>query len=312
MLVYSSRRYYFLTVAEKLNITRAAEHLCVSQPSLTQYLNKLEQELGVKLFDRSFSPLRLTQAGKIYYDYLLKSLEQDKALARELDAIRLGENMPLNVGIPMQKCSEIVNEFLPRFIKENPDINISIWEGTSGTVKSRLEKGDIDIGFCHVLTDKDSDFITDVISREKVILICNSENPIAGGQKTSLDKPGQADVKLLNDQLFFQMSPDYLLYEIGEQQLEKNNVKPRQRLILSNLYSICSAVAENSSNGFAFMPDYVFDDARAAACMDHLAFLRLGQTDLNWMFAMIRKRGKQLKRNGSVFWRAVEDAYCKP
>ena len=308
--MYSNRRYYFLTVAETLNITRAAEHLCVSQPSLTQYLNKLENELGVKLLDRKFSPLRLTQAGQIYYNYLLKSRKQDEDLVRELDSLRLGENMPLNIGIPMQKCSDIVNEFLPRFIKENPDINISIWEGTSGTVKSRLEKGDIDIGFCHVLKEKDSEFITDVISREKIVLICNSESFAANGQKTSLDKPGEADVKLLNDHLFFQMGPEYLLYEIGENLLAKNNIHPKHRLVMSNLYSICSAVAENGSNGFAFMPDYVFNDARAAACMEHLAFLRLGNEDVNWMFAMVRKRDKNLNRNGTVFWRTVEETYC--
>lgn len=53
------RRYYFITIAETLNITRAAEQLMVSQPSLTQYLNKLESDLEIKLVGRSFTPLRL-------------------------------------------------------------------------------------------------------------------------------------------------------------------------------------------------------------------------------------------------------------
>ena len=51
--VYKGRKYYFITIAEVLNITRAAERLMVSQPSLTQYLNHLENELEVKLVDRN-------------------------------------------------------------------------------------------------------------------------------------------------------------------------------------------------------------------------------------------------------------------
>ena len=62
--MYSGRRYYFITIAETLNITRAAERLLVSQPSLTQYLNRLEKELDIKLVDRQFTPLRLTEAGR--------------------------------------------------------------------------------------------------------------------------------------------------------------------------------------------------------------------------------------------------------
>ena len=54
---------YCLTIVETGNITRAAEKHYISQPSMTQYLNKLEKRLGVKLFDRSSTPLSLTKAG---------------------------------------------------------------------------------------------------------------------------------------------------------------------------------------------------------------------------------------------------------
>ena len=54
---------YFLTIVETGNITRAAEKHYISQPSMTQYLNKLEKRLGIKLFDRSSTPLSLTKAG---------------------------------------------------------------------------------------------------------------------------------------------------------------------------------------------------------------------------------------------------------
>ena len=56
--------YYVSVLAEEQNLTRAAERLYISQPALTAYLNRLEAELGVRLFDRTVIPIRLTEAGR--------------------------------------------------------------------------------------------------------------------------------------------------------------------------------------------------------------------------------------------------------
>ena len=57
---------YVIAVAQEQNLTKAAARLYISQPALTSALNKLESELGVKLFDRKHSPIRLTAAGNLY------------------------------------------------------------------------------------------------------------------------------------------------------------------------------------------------------------------------------------------------------
>ena len=101
------RRYYFITIAETLNITRAAEQLMVSQPSLTQYLNKLESDLEIKLVDRSFTPLRLPEAGHVYYDYLVKQRSAEEALNAALKRLRCKGRRPLMIGIPLQKSHEL-------------------------------------------------------------------------------------------------------------------------------------------------------------------------------------------------------------
>ena len=60
--------YYVSVLAEEQNMTRAAERLYISQPALSAYLNRLEAELGVRLFDRGVIPIRLTEAGKALAD----------------------------------------------------------------------------------------------------------------------------------------------------------------------------------------------------------------------------------------------------
>ena len=59
-----SKLDYFITIAETGNLTKASEILYVSQPSLSQYLKRLEKSLGLELIDRNTSPLRLTYAGE--------------------------------------------------------------------------------------------------------------------------------------------------------------------------------------------------------------------------------------------------------
>ena len=61
---------YFLTIADSGSLTKAAEQLYVSQPSLSQYLKRLESSLGVELFDHKSSPLKLTYIGQRYYNYV--------------------------------------------------------------------------------------------------------------------------------------------------------------------------------------------------------------------------------------------------
>ena len=74
---------YFLTIAEVGNLTKAAQILYTTQPALSQYLKRLEKSLGVELFDRSTSPLKLTFTGERYYRHVLQLQKMDKELLKE-------------------------------------------------------------------------------------------------------------------------------------------------------------------------------------------------------------------------------------
>ena len=69
---------YFVTIVETGSLTKAAEKLYISQPSLSQYLKRLENSLGIDLFDRGTLPLRLTFAGERYYQYVLQIMKLEE------------------------------------------------------------------------------------------------------------------------------------------------------------------------------------------------------------------------------------------
>lgn len=90
---------YFAAIVEAGSLTRAAEQLYISQPSLSQYVKRLEANLGVELFDRSTSPLRLTYTGERYYQYVLQLMKLDENVRREFQDIKNQTSGRLRLGV---------------------------------------------------------------------------------------------------------------------------------------------------------------------------------------------------------------------
>lgn len=306
--MYSGRKYYFITIAETLNITRAAERLLVSQPSLTQYLNRLEKELDIKLVDRQFTPLRLTEAGRVYYDYLLQERREEDALNASLARLRAHGRRKLLIGIPLQKSHELASRVIPDFAQEHPEIEITIWEGTSQTVRERVVRGELDIGFGHTMDEEFKNCLIKPLNREKLLLICSRDNPIVSGRESSPEDTLLVSAEMLSSLLFYQMSEEYYLYEVESRHMRAHGVIPGRVTVMSNLHSIIASVI--GGDGFAYMPDYVLDELWPHSVMERLAFLRLDERDLEWNFSMCRSSLTPMNAPMKLFWNRVVETCC--
>ena len=300
--MYVGRRYYFITIAETRNITHAAKKLMVSQPSLTQYLNKLEADLDIKLVDRNFTPLRLTKAGKIYYDYLVKQRQADENLDFALRELKANDSRPLMIGIPLQKSHEIISKILPSFSQKYPSMAISIWEGTSSTVLELVKKGQLDIGFGHTIEENCEDCVSYNLNKEKLMLICGRDNPICDGRISTPDNTIFVPPELLKSQMFYQMSEEYYLYKVEMEHLKKHGIAPQRVTVMSNLHAIIASVIGSGADGYAYMPDYVMSELWPHSVMDQMGYFRLDDQDLEWNFAMFRRKESPLSRPARVFW----------
>lgn len=300
--MYSKRRYYFLTLAKHRNISKAAEELMVSQPSLTQYINKLEEELGIKLFDRNFTPLRLTEAGETYHMYLKESWERDQAFLERLDEIRKKNSNPLRIGVPMQKQKELSSILLPEFLSSNPNVSVHVWEGTSISVCEKVRKGIVDIGFAHILNIEEFPFEAKLVKKERIVLICNRKNPLAQGLVSDLKVTSPVDITALKSQLFYEMAPEYYLFEVSKMYMDHYGVKPEKKIVMSSLRAIINIIASKENTGYALIPDYIFDDMNLEALSDKLTFMRLGEEDIYWDFVMFKKKGMKLSKEARLFW----------
>ncbi len=136
----------FYAVANAGNISKAAKELYISQPAISKSIQKLEESIGVRLFDRSSRGVTLTSEGEILYSHVKSAFEtlslgEDK-LRR---SIQLGVGH-LTIGVSSTLCKYILLPYLKDFIKKYPHINISISCHSTNHTLALLEDGKLDVG----------------------------------------------------------------------------------------------------------------------------------------------------------------------
>lgn len=136
----------FYAVANAGNISKAAKELYISQPAISKSIQKLEESVGVRLFDRSSRGVTLTSEGELLYSHVKSAFEtlslgEDK-LRR---SIKLGVGH-LTIGVSSTLCKYILLPYLKDFIKKYPHINISISCHSTNQTLALLEDGKLDIG----------------------------------------------------------------------------------------------------------------------------------------------------------------------
>ncbi len=137
---------YFQAALRFGNITKAAQALHISQPSVTVAIQKLEDDLGVQLLDRVGKKIAPTSEGRIFLervDAILASISDATEEMRDHQALRKGS---VRVGITPMMGALFFLDAYARFKKKYPDFQMSLVEEGTLSLQSRLERGDIDVG----------------------------------------------------------------------------------------------------------------------------------------------------------------------
>ena len=136
---------YFTVVAEELNITHAAERLCMSQPPLSYQMKALEEELGVKLFIRGKRQLQLTDAGRLLLLRATQILDMTDKAQHEVMSLEVGMSGTINLGIVEGRAPFLIARWISGFKEEFPKVKYSMWNGSSDDVLDRLRQGLVDL-----------------------------------------------------------------------------------------------------------------------------------------------------------------------
>lgn len=137
---------YIVALDEYRHYVSAAEHCYVSQPNLTMQVKKLEDEIGVRIFDRDKKPLQPTKIGKEVILRARQILRESKQLKEFVTHEKESLEGEFTVGIIPTLAPYLLPQFLPTFIEENPKVHLKIRELQTSQIISQLENGIIDIG----------------------------------------------------------------------------------------------------------------------------------------------------------------------
>ena len=133
---------YFRAIVDAGTISAAARNLHMTQPPLSYQIRQLENELNVKLFDRTSKGVTLTEAGKLLYDRSGNLLEY--ARSTELEVSKTGKKRILRIGLTPTTVDTIM-PYISQFSKKNPDVNFEVHDGITYSLYQYLLDGIIDI-----------------------------------------------------------------------------------------------------------------------------------------------------------------------
>lgn len=138
---------YFVCVAEELHFGNAAQRLGISQPPLSQQIRLLEDQLGVRLFERTSRSVRLTEAGRQFLPQARETLAQADRAARIARLAHSGEIGRLNLGFsPSVPFTPYIVDALADFRRTFPEVSIELNEMPREDQINAVERGELDIG----------------------------------------------------------------------------------------------------------------------------------------------------------------------
>jgi DNA-binding transcriptional LysR family regulator len=133
----------FVAVADHRTVSAAAGRLHVAQPALSRQIHALEEELGLKLFERVRRRLVLTNEGEQLLAECRAILSAAASLGERAQTLRRGEHGVLRVAATPQTIDGVFSSFLPRFERERPSVQVNLVEAAGGQLVSMVERGDI-------------------------------------------------------------------------------------------------------------------------------------------------------------------------
>lgn len=184
---------YFVTVAESLNITKAAEKLHISQPPLSNQIKSLEKELNTVLFIRGKRSLQLTDSGRLLYRRAKEILSLTDKAASEIISMSRGMTGTVSIGLVEGSAPNIAAEWIEQFALQHPQVKFRIMDGNSDELIGKLRSGIINLAVITAPCDQ-SLLNSFSVGKEKITAFMSKDNPLA-------KLPGDTlDFRLLNKQ----------------------------------------------------------------------------------------------------------------
>jgi len=252
---------YFQTVARLEHMTQAAEQLQIAQPSLSKTISRLEEAVGVPLFDRQGRQIRLNQFGRAYLERVnrvFRELEEGEREIREMAGLNRG-SVKLGVSI-----TSVLPELIGTFMHRHPQVRFKQLLGPTADMKKMLEEGDIDLCISSIAIEG-PDLEWQALLNEQVYVAVSIGHPLAARDSVRLFE--------LADEPFISMNAGFSFRDFMDAQCAQSGFRPSIMFEVDEPEGISHLVGQGL--GVAFLPELGFRSKSRA----HLKRVRIEDRD---------------------------------
>ena len=167
---------YVLLLADLGSFSAAADELGISQPSLSQYIKKIENQVGMPLFERTNGDVRLTDAGNVYVEYGRKILALEHQMETQFSDIAENKTGSIIVGTSPYRSAGMMPEIAKEFKLKYPGIHLVVEEMVSSDLINKMGKGAFDLCLTMLPVDEKI-FSNEKIMEEEMVLAVPASYP---------------------------------------------------------------------------------------------------------------------------------------
>lgn len=289
---------YVLMVAEEKNFSKAAKKLYISQPSLSQFIGRVEANLGVTLFNRNSNPLSLTYEGQLYVETAKKIMLLSNEMTRAFDDVKNLQQGTINIGITPSKANHPLPMILPVYKKQYPNIKIFITEASSPELEQMIINGSVDISIMNLPIVSDQIAYEPIIDERIFIAAPPSQNILPEKQFETID------IHTLKDELFILLYPGMRLRQITDKLFSEAGVKPN---VLLETKSIDTSIRITAAGlGYTFAPE---STALYSGLENLPKYYVVGNPPLKWTLAVAYKADSYISKAAQAFSEVVKNVY---
>lgn len=247
---------YLFAIEELKSISAASKRLYISQPTLSQFLKKYEDDLGSPIFIRTKQGLKLTGEGRIFLDTARNILELERDMRNRLADMTENLNGTIVFAVSAQRAPFLLPHVLPEFSRRYPQMKVNIVEKRTKDLEYELQKGSIDLGILiPPLTNHALD--CEVFMDEEIVLAVPRDMPLTAQIHRQPGRLPWIDPKELADNTFLLYDINNRLYDFANELFSRCQFRPARSLTFQNLTLI--ARLASAGMGITFLPETFTD-----------------------------------------------------
>lgn len=238
---------YIITIAQHKNMTKAAEKLFVSQSSLSQYLSRLEQNIGSPLFFRAKGELILTPAGELYVNAAKEVVQIKERLYKNMES--LDKRGHISIGVSSQWGIRLLTAIVPEIKNMFPSVTIEISETSIIEIFAQVISGKLDFALASCTDIHSNEIQAEILENEEILFgIPASHLYVMKQNKKSISQKEIADF-IRNDN-FILAKKEYATRILAEKLFDENRLRPKAICETNSMATISNMVANGSGVGF--------------------------------------------------------------